>query len=1130
MGETWDFDVVITQPGSSVISLSGPTTVYVKNVVKFINNNRQGSGYFGHTWDANNDGTLENINGLDFTYTWNTTGTKCVKATTRNCFGKDSVLKCVTVVAPTAVPVVDFVACNRVIEQYGSISITDLTSNGPYQWTWDVYDSVTYASQGYYPCLSVGEVSADPWGTGANENSKNPEFLFDFPGCYTISLVAKNDVGTAKKRIKCYVKVVAPTTYYVGYGSYGPKNDNTVLSNHGVISDDGGPNFNYGNVNSMKRRSYLAIEPEAKKPVTLRFLQIKLKDTKDSIIVYDDNKRNPAKILGAYTSANNGSRPELVSTGNQMFFYFSSDSTGVDSGFHAVYFAEGYNPLVAAFEVAHSVLKVGRQSKFYNLYNNDLTAEYSKKWKVDGVVQTAYENKDTLKYTFSDTISHTVCLEVTNCDTTFSVCKGLQFEKGIIGHVYKDANNNCTLNSGETGVRGVQVKLYDGSNVLLSSVYTEADGEFEFSQDAGTYKIVIDTANIPFVTGCPYPGIDSAFTISSGNPLVEDLDFAFKCKSGFDIGVKSVATYGIAFPGRGHTLRVTGGDFTKWYGLNCSSGISGQVKISVTGKVSYLGIASGSLTPSVSGKVFTYSISDFVNVDLEKDFGLRLMVDTNATSLDSIIVDVAFTPTSGDNDSSNNRASFVYKVTNSYDPNMKEVFPADVHPGFKDWLTYTIHFQNTGNAPAFDIRLADTLDTQLDLETFQLLSYSHPVKASLKGRALSFMFKDIMLADSFSDEKASHGFVQYRIKPMAGLPLGAKIKNTAYIYFDYNDPVVTNTTSNEYVKDNYVLIPDPKFVAWLQINYPSCMKGNKMDTTCTSVKAALSLNVSSQQIASLEGMQYFRKLAALNCNDNLLAVLPALNAGFTTLHCANNQLTQLPALPSTISVLECHGNSLSTLPVLPSALVSLSCKDNKLTALTTLPSGLVSLECSANKLISLPALPSSLKALDCKDNDLLELPSLPAALAELDCSGNQIQCFDEFNIAIQDISIINNPFTCLPNYVDAMSTAEKAFPLCRNNDMTNNPNGCISLITSVKQQSVNGVNVFPNPGSGLFNIELNNGAGNLIEVYDMMGKIVYSTLAEDSSIQVDLSLQKPGMYMLRVSSSAGVVNTILIKQ
>jgi hypothetical protein len=63
---------------------------------------------------------------------------------------------------------------------------------------------------------------------------------------------------------------------------------------------------------------------------------------------------------------------------------------------------------------------------------------------------------------------------------------------------------------------------------------------------------------------------------------------------------------------------------------------------------------------------------------------------------------------------------------------------------------------------------------------------------------LDFKFPNIMLPDSASNPAGSQGFVQYRIKPKANLPLGTQIENTAHIYFDFNPAVVTNTTVNNF--------------------------------------------------------------------------------------------------------------------------------------------------------------------------------------------------------------------------------------------------------------------------------------------------------------------------------------------
>ena len=166
-----------------------------------------------------------------------------------------------------------------------------------------------------------------------------------------------------------------------------------------------------------------------------------------------------------------------------------------------------------------------------------------------------------------------------------------------------------------------------------------------------------------------------------------------------------------------------------------------------------------------------------------------------------------------------------FTVVSSYDPNDKLVYPEGIVDSSNYWFTYTIHFQNTGSAPAFNIRLADTLDQNLDLSTFQVLNYSHLNSTSLVGNAINFRFPNILLADSTTNLEASKGFIQYRIKPKPNLPLGTSIKNTAHIYFDYNPAIVTNTTENLYVtpasisensiKSAKVIFypnPDPSFI------------------------------------------------------------------------------------------------------------------------------------------------------------------------------------------------------------------------------------------------------------------------------------------------------------------------------
>ena len=62
--------------------------------------------------------------------------------------------------------------------------------------------------------------------------------------------------------------------------------------------------------------------------------------------------------------------------------------------------------------------------------------------------------------------------------------------------------------------------------------------------------------------------------------------------------------------------------------------------------------------------------------------------------------------------------------------------------------------------------------------------------------AVKFIFPNILLPDSNVNEPLSHGYVQYRIKQRAGNQIGDRIDNSASIYFDFNEAIVTNTTQS----------------------------------------------------------------------------------------------------------------------------------------------------------------------------------------------------------------------------------------------------------------------------------------------------------------------------------------------
>ena len=154
---------------------------------------------------------------------------------------------------------------------------------------------------------------------------------------------------------------------------------------------------------------------------------------------------------------------------------------------------------------------------------------------------------------------------------------------------------------------------------------------------------------------------------------------------------------------------------------------------------------------------------------------------------------------SNDIDTTNNELVYNGIVLNSYDPNEKHAdLPSNLNPDLQEKITYTIHFQNDGNMEAYNIVVRDTLSPNLDLSTFEFLGASHHCDVTLDEftREVIFNFSNIMLASSETDSLGSQGIFSYQISENANLPVGSVIENTAYIYFDFNPAIITNTTYN----------------------------------------------------------------------------------------------------------------------------------------------------------------------------------------------------------------------------------------------------------------------------------------------------------------------------------------------
>ena len=85
-----------------------------------------------------------------------------------------------------------------------------------------------------------------------------------------------------------------------------------------------------------------------------------------------------------------------------------------------------------------------------------------------------------------------------------------------------------------------------------------------------------------------------------------------------------------------------------------------------------------------------------------------------------------------------------------------------------------------------------------------MLESSHPLSIetikSNDENIVKFNFNDIYLDYTANDELASQGYLKYMIKAKEDIVIDNIMQNRAAIYFDQNEPIITNLTQNKYVE------------------------------------------------------------------------------------------------------------------------------------------------------------------------------------------------------------------------------------------------------------------------------------------------------------------------------------------
>ncbi len=363
-------------------------------------------------------------------------------------------------------------------------------------------------------------------------------------------------------------------------------------------------------------------------------------------------------------------------------------------------------------------------------------------------------------------------------DLNLVILSGVNNGNTITGNVYIDLNNDSIKNGLDYGLKNVFVK----STPQYSYNVTDVNGDYSMLISTGPHSV--DLGILP-----------SWFSI---NPVHYNYNFtvAGSTASGNDFAVYPIpGTTELELSMSVNPVRPQFKSSLLLNVKNWGSDLTGcNLVLTLPSTVTF---DSASIAPTSSiGNLVSWSIP---TIDLLQSFNVTVWViaDSGLVIGDSVYFEASVTASPGtDVNPYNNLASGWVDVVNSYDPNIKTVFPNGTVPQSAilsgQPLTYRIEFENTGNANALTVRLTDVLPLEVKLNSIEILSASHTYSTRIiYPRELEFTFNGINLPPTSIDPLNSKGYIIFKVTPHSNLNVGTVIANEAKIYFDNNPPVLT---------------------------------------------------------------------------------------------------------------------------------------------------------------------------------------------------------------------------------------------------------------------------------------------------------------------------------------------------
>ncbi|MBU1752803.1 DUF11 domain-containing protein, partial [bacterium] len=224
--------------------------------------------------------------------------------------------------------------------------------------------------------------------------------------------------------------------------------------------------------------------------------------------------------------------------------------------------------------------------------------------------------------------------------------------------------------------------------------------------------------------------------------------------------------------------------------------------------------------------------------DKSKHYRAKILVKASTPRGTRLYSKATVSTTSQESDNKNNKAREHEDVIRSYDPNMKTASPQDYVAATATSISYTIHFENIGQANATKIKLDDQLTDKLDWSTVAIkdvcvggtVSTISEFNIQLRDKLKAKL--DPLVPSQYTQEEADEivemsglrvwwhpsmgtvswefdfgdyefglppnnpldegtGWVRFTVNTIGTLTSGTEIENQATIKFDYNEPMNT---------------------------------------------------------------------------------------------------------------------------------------------------------------------------------------------------------------------------------------------------------------------------------------------------------------------------------------------------